>query len=404
MVQPVRKSVWVVAFSVVACQPPPAMDTAVTWYRDVQPLTQEHCQSCHTAGGIGPFSMESYAQAKPMAAAMAADVASGKMPPWKPDPACGMQYLGDKRLSAEQVDVIERWSEQGALEGDAKDAPAPVSTSTGALQWVDQTVTPAQAYTPDMTLGPDDYHCSLIDPQLMSDRFVVGIQMLPGVRAEVHHVILYAVDRAKALAKDANGTGWTCFGGPGVDEDHAVFISGWAPGSGAVEFPSGTGINVPASDVFVMQVHYNFANGVDMPDQTQVQLQYANRTVTSAIVAPLVDQHFVVPPMTNGYTPANEPITFDNSFGVPVKIWGVFPHMHTHGSHIKVEGPNGCMVDIPQWDFHWQQQYFFRGAVTVNDGQSVSLTCTWNNTTTSELRWGEGTADEMCLAFLYLTL
>src|SRR5581483_8890863 len=84
------------AFTLLACQPPPAMDTSVTWYRDVQPLTQEHCQSCHTQGGIGPFSMETYALAKPMAQAMAADVTSGKMPPWKPDAACGMQYIGDK--------------------------------------------------------------------------------------------------------------------------------------------------------------------------------------------------------------------------------------------------------------------------------------------------------------------
>ncbi len=373
----------------------------VTWYRDVLPITQVKCQGCHQAGGIAPFSMETYATASPMALAMAADAVSGRMPPWMPAASCGMSYVDDRRLSQAQIDTFNAWAAQGAPEGNPADAPPPIDGGVGQLGWVDQTVMPVNPYTPSASLT-DDYHCSVIDPQLSAAKDVVGYQVLPQVRAEVHHVILYAVDRTAAQAKDVNGQGWTCFGGSGLSNE--IFVGGWAPGSGAVEFPDGTGIEIPSSDVFVMQVHYNTANGVRQPDQTSMQLQYAKTAVKKAVVAPIVDSSFSVPPMAMNFTPSYEPVTQANSYGLPIKVWGLFPHMHTHGKHITVTGPSGCLIDIPAWDFHWQQQYFFTQPITVNNGESVGLTCTWDNPTSSPLTWGEGTADEMCLSFMYMTL
>lgn len=371
----------------------------VTWYKNVLPITQQKCAGCHTAGGIGPFALDSYTSAKPMAAAMSADVQNGKMPPWMPAASCGMTYVEDRRLSADAIAVIKAWAEQGAPEGDPADAPAPLDGGVGQLAWVDQTVMPAAGYMPSAT-ETDDYHCSLIDPTLASDRFVVGYQVLPQSRAEVHHVILYAVKRADAQAKNAGGQGWQCFGGSGIQDE--IFIGGWAPGSGAVTFPSGTGIRVPSDYVYVMQVHYNTTNGRSL-DQTAMQLQYANTPVLEATVAPVLDYGFNVPAGAMGYTPSEMPVMTPNPYGVPIRIWGVFPHMHTHGTHINVTSPDGCLIDIPNWDFHWQQQYFFSQPVTVQPNAQVGLSCTWNNTTNAALHWGEGTADEMCLAFLYMT-
>ncbi|MBM4380305.1 MAG: hypothetical protein FJ086_13575, partial [Deltaproteobacteria bacterium] len=98
--------------------------------------------------------------------------------------------------------------------------------------------------------------------------------------------------------------------------------------------------------------------------------------------------------------------TDDNPLGLPLYVWGVFPHMHQMGKSISVydEADSQCIVDIPKWDFHWQQGYMFKQPIVVSPTERVRLRCTWDNPTDREVRWGENTGDEMCLAFLYLTL
>src|SRR4051812_7851418 len=94
-----------------------------TWSRDVQPLVAEHCQGCHTEGGIAPFPLDTYAQARPQAFALAAAVTSRVMPPWMPDEEGCTPLRESRRLSDEQVKLVSDWAEAGALEG----APAPVA-------------------------------------------------------------------------------------------------------------------------------------------------------------------------------------------------------------------------------------------------------------------------------------
>ena len=153
-----------------------------------------------------------------------------------------------------------------------------------------------------------------------------------------------------------------------------------------------------------MQIHYNTSTATRSADTTTVKLQYAKAAVTPATLIPILDYSFAVPPNAMGYTPADHPKEFPNTLGFDAKVWGVLPHMHQKGKRITVNGPKACMVDIPQWDFHWQQQYFFNAPQIVKKGEKVSLSCTWDNPTTNYVRWGESTTDEMCLAYLYATL
>lgn len=138
-----------------------------------------------------------------------------------------------------------------------------------------------------------------------------------------------------------------------------------------------------------------------MPDQSSVKLMYASGNVTPAYLVPLVASDFQIPPNSTGYTYSK---TFPNDFGFPVKVWGLMPHMHQLGKRITITGANDeCLVDIPRWDFHWQQQYFRPSPHVMPHGQSITLRCEWDNPTARTVRWGEGTADEMCFAFIYAT-
>jgi hypothetical protein len=257
-----------------------------------------------------------------------------------------------------------------------------------------------QAYTPNVGLT-DDYRCFVVDPALSAAKQVVGYNIKPGVRAEVHHVILYVVDRNTALTEDAKDTtpGWQCFGGAGINTTGA--LGAWAPGSDAVLYPSGTGIRVGPNQVLAMQVHYNTLAGVRVPDQSSVELMYASSSVTDAYLLPLVASGFSIPPNATAYSYSK---SFPNQYVITIKVWGLLPHMHQLGKRITIRGANDeCLVDIPRWDFHWQQQYFRPTPHLIPGNAALNLRCEWDNPTNQTITWGEGTTDEMCFAFIYAT-
>ena len=102
-----------------AAQPRP------NFYRDVLPILQAHCQSCHRPGEIAPFPLMTHRETRPWAQAIGVAIESRKMPPWFADPCCG-HFSNDPSLTPEQISTIVRWAENGAPEGNAKDKPAPV--------------------------------------------------------------------------------------------------------------------------------------------------------------------------------------------------------------------------------------------------------------------------------------
>lgn len=372
------------------------------WYKDVLPITQVRCAGCHRTGGIGPFSLESYATAKPMAMSMKSATASRRMPPWMPSANCGTPFRDDRSLTQAQIDTIGRWADEGAPEGNPADAPPPPGP-VGQLPRVDSTLTMTEPYTPS-TARDDDYRCFFIDPALTANRSVTGFDVQPGFSDEVHHVIIYIVDRNAARTKDAAeaGPGWTCFGDSGLQSPGP--IGAWAPGTGAVTYPAGTGIQLTSSQALAMQIHYNNTIAPRRADQTSVRLMYTaqGQNVTQAYLLPLVADGFAIPPGATDYTYTR---SFPNPARLNIRLWGFLPHMHTLGKRIVLNGPSdACLVEIPKWDFHWQQQYFRPEPFNLAGNGSVSITCSWDNPTTRTIRWGEGTTDEMCFAYLYATL
>lgn len=371
-----------------------------TWYADVLPIAQRSCQGCHFEGGIAPFALMTYAQAKPMAPSMSGAVSARRMPPWMADPACGGPFIGERILPQSEIDTIVAWNASGAKEGNPADAPPAPDGGVGQLAHVDATLHMAEPYTPSATLT-DDYRCFVLDPALTTSQQVIGYDISPGVRAEVHHVIVYVVDRKQAAAEDAKDAlpGWQCFGGAGIDTTGP--IGAWAPGSGAVVYPKG-GISLKANQVLAMQIHYNTTAGTRVPDTSSVKLMYATTPVTDAYLLPLVAGGFAIPPNSTGYSYSK---AFPNAYGVPIKVWGLLPHMHTLGKHITMKGGDDtCLVDIPKWDFHWQQTYFRPTAHVLNAGASLTISCEWDNPGSSTIHWGESTSDEMCFAYVYATL
>jgi hypothetical protein len=428
-------------------------NTEPTYWNRIAPILETHCTKCHAEGGIGPMPLVSFADAKAHAGQIAYETQARHMPPWLPDTSSCSDLRHSRALAEEDIGAIDRWVKAGAPEGSKETyrAPAVKKTYAALAGEPSRVVAPAEAYAPKAGGRRDDYHCFVLDPKIDKPERVVGLRIKPGLPSLVHHVLLFevragsAVDRIKEIDDREPGPGYTCFGGIGVaptvrsgnlakgelvDFD-AQMIVGWAPGAGATDvagaptaLPEGTAIKLAPGSKLVMQVHYSLENyahtGANGPllDRTRVEMWNAKESepLKQAVWVPLLKYDFRVPanvgpddPRSTARAEVELPLSLD--------VRGVAPHMHLRGKSIRVDAlegdGKGCLLDVPRWDFHHQEGYWLDKGTRV---QKASVTCQWDNRASSQpvvngkrkptrdLRWGEGTDDEMCLAFLYATL
>lgn len=375
-------------------------------FEAVAPILSKQCIACHQEGGIAPFSLTSYADAKANAATMKPAVTSREMPPSNADNSgsCGA-FDNARWLTATEIATVSDWVDAGAPRGTGPATlvvPQPDHLADGD---VDATLDIGGDYLPDAT-GPDDYRCFVVDPGLPADKLLVAYEVVPGQPRIVHHAILYTLPTdqaaADAVALDAAqpGPGYTCFGGAGVDGANAV--AGWAPGTPVTRYPDGTGVRIPGGRKAVLQIHYNLTAG-DLPDHTRVRLQLVDAVAHEAEVLPFADLDLSLPP---GQMLVTSAATGDVPDGPGLDLLGVYPHMHLRGRTLRVErlrdGQTTCLLNVPSWDFHWQQFFFYDSPVDLRAGDRLRVTCGYDTSAdTQTVTWGEGTADEMCVAALY---
>jgi hypothetical protein len=377
--------------------------SAPTWYEHVAPIVYESCLGCHVAGGIAPFPLIGYDDAKAMAGVIAGATKARTMPPWHADNSGACHTWADARwLSDADIATIGAWAAAGAPAGDAAKGPKQPQPPA-ALGDATVTLDMGVAYTPNSALS-DDYRCFVLDPALTTGKFLTDYQVTPGDPRVVHHVILYALDSDTAVTeaeqKDASeaGPGYTCFGGAAVASH---LVAGWAPGTPVTHYPAGTGLALPAKRKMVLQVHYNVAQG-SFPDRTKIAMKLVDSVPRPASVRLLTAANLVLPPNQKDVKAENA-----TSFNQTVSVYGMYPHMHQLGTSLKVEHTSGagtsCMLDVPDWDFHWQQFYFYEKPVAITATDSFAISCHYDTMgQTKTVTWGEGTADEMCLNFFYM--
>lgn len=379
----------------------------VTFWEDVAPIVYENCTGCHVDGGIAPFEFISYEQVRNASHVIRSQIETRTMPPWGADNSgdCNT-YIDARWLSDTDIATIGQWIDEGFAEGDPAAAPSLPSVSAGLVE--PTTVLDAGVdYLPNEELS-DDYRCFIVDPGFSDDMFITAYEVQPGDEQTVHHVILFSLDSEdaedQAVALDAaeTGPGYTCFGGSGTS--NSTFVGGWAPGTVVTTYPDGTGIPMKAGRKAVMQVHYNTVGGVK-PDRTTIALQAADDVAYPAQITQIAASDLLLPP---GEKLVEASSTMTNPAPVPVRIHGVFPHMHQLGRTLRVElerdGGDVCLVDVPAWDFNWQQLYLYEDAVIAQPGDKVTITCGYDTVGMTEtVTWGEGTQDEMCLNFFYVS-
>jgi len=161
-------------------------------------------------------------------------------------------------------------------------------------------------------------------------------------------------------------------------------------------------VRIPAGRKAVLQIHYNLAAG-PLADHTRVRLQLVDAVPHEALVAGLANLDLSLPP---GQALVTSAAVADVPDGPGLDMLGVYPHMHLRGRTLRVErlrgGETTCLLNVPSWDFHWQEFFFYDSPVDLRGGDRLRITCGYDTSAdTKTVTWGEGTADEMCVAGIY---
>ena len=384
---------------------------AQTWSGEVASIVYNKCATCHHDGGIAPFPLMSYEDASPMAAAMHNAIINKEMPPYPPDENY-QQYSHSRSLSLAEKSTILSWLMNGTPEGNASQTPPPPVFNPGTVLGNGDLTLRIPNYSSKAQGGQDDYVCFAIPTGLAQQRTIRAIEVIPGNREIVHHALIY-VDPTAAYPTDT--TGGDC-GGP----NDAALITAYTPGSTPLIFPSGAGfklgMNIPAGSNIIFAMHYP-EGSFGMMDSTKVIFHFYPPTETGirdVFAAPAL-QNWTLSLPPNQVTSVTAQYPANGGLPVDISVLSVFPHMHLLGERIKAyaidpQGDTIKYIDIPHWDFHWQDFYFFRNIQKTPAGSVLKGEGVYDNTVNNvhnpfnppqHVFAGESTTDEMFMGYFH---
>lgn len=398
---------------------PNVSSAEITYHGEIRAIVERNCIRCHDPGGIGPFELDSYQSLSAVAELSLNAIENGAMPPWQPDPDC-RDIKDDRIMSAAERATFAAWVDDGKPEGDPADYAAP-TIERAELGEPNIRARPSAPFAPTIERG-DEYRCFVLDAEFPVDTYVTKLNVDPGNRSLVHHSNMFIASPAhvptvEALEAQSPEAGYPCFGDAGITTVN--LIGAWVPGMEPIQLPEDSAVRVPAGSKIVMQTHFNSLY-TDLAEVSQEFQLWTRDTPPSKIVRamPLANLNFEVPAgESNSVHEMNIRYLGDE----PLQVLGSAAHLHLLASEVKLEilragEDTQCVLDIPDWDFAWQQAYFFEEDSwgTVNPGDNIRLTCTFDNSPANQplidgeramprdVTWGGETFDEMCIAFMII--
>lgn len=383
--------------------------TSVTFTKDVLPILQRNCQTCHRPGEIAPMSFLTYKDTKPWAKAIKAAVISRQMPPWFADPAYG-HFANDRSLKDAEIKTLAAWADNGAVEGNAKDAPAPRVFHDGWNIKPDMVIEmPLDVPLP--ATGTINYKSILVKANFPEDRWVVAAEMRAGNTAAVHHMRAIVRPPNSAWMKDAvPGVAYEA-GDPEIGRQAAEsdVVGKFNPGLGAQDFSTFESAKfVPKGSDIVFSMHYT-ATGKPSTDRSKVGLIFAKN--------PPKVRYFLSegPTAFNMAIPAgaeNAEVVSEMTSLADTKLVYIQPHMHLRGKdyEVRLVFPDGKRETIfkAKWDFNWQVGYELEKPIDIPKGTRIIGIAHYDNSANNKFNpdptklivWGQQNWDEMQNCFM----
>ena len=358
-----------------------------SYLRDVQPLVERSCKSCHTAGGVAPLALDTPEQVTALGPALWSAIERGRMPPFFASPSCNT-YLDDPRLSEAEKTLFKTWVAEGAPIGDPAEAK---HAATPQL--------PVVRHDIELSIGgdfdvrkmndTDNYQCFVMNPGNTTDLMVKGYEVTPGNLAVVHHLLAYVVTadqvaQLEALDAQDQKLGYGCqAGGVGIQNAVRNQIAGWVPGQYPSRMPADTALVLPANSRLVVQIHYNL-NALNDPnvsplDRTKLALETVPfGSLRRGQILPMLKPNLnIAAGDTNSVQTLEVPLpaAFRNA-----TVYRAMGHAHQLATQVKLEvvkadGTTACVLDNPNWGFNWQRDYTLSKPITLVQGDKLRITC-----------------------------
>jgi hypothetical protein len=395
-------------------------DGSLTYYKDVLPIVQKNCQGCHRPGQIGPFSLMSYKETRPWAKAIKNAVAARKMPPWFANPQYG-HFDNERSLTQAEIDKITAWVDAGAIEGDAKDAPAPAQWPEGGWMIKPDVVVELPPYQVPAK-GIKEWEHFAVPSPFKEDTWVTSVEILPSAPAVAHHLCFdiarhdpktpYNLYEWMEVPRDEDGVmkardgntqpreGIVVTRAVGSTEEkrrpgRAVIGGGnqfcYLPGLPFEDYrPANAGVFVPKGSDILLNLHYT-ANGVATTDNLRIgftvaktppQKKYVPQFGAEDDAAPTERQQanaqLAIPPGADNYPGPPATISFLRDTEL---VW-FRPHAHVRGKSVQYkliypDGKEQIVLDVPHYDFNWQLTY--RTSVKIPKGSKMIVQFRYDN-------------------------
>jgi hypothetical protein len=387
-----------------------------TFSKDVAPILYQNCTGCHRTGEIGPMPLVSFSDARPWAKSIATRVTNGTMPPWHADPSHG-QFLNDRRLSEKDRDTIVKWASDGAPEGNRADLPKPPAFAEGWQIGQPDTIWSMQEDYPIPASGTLEYKNFEVPTNLTEDKWAQAIEIRPGNRSAVHHVIVYLIDPkpvptpqpftpGPGMRRPADAPKTERGAEPNdrpMQHQPTGWLGGYAPGQSVRVYQPGTALRVPAGATLIIQEHYT-ANGKEATDRTRIGIKWAKETPKTPVdVATLQNANFVLPAGSSD-TRVDAELTLKED----TTVWSLLPHTHMRGKKWEVtavypDGRSELILNVPKYDFNWQTDYIFKQPLNLPKGTKIRTSAWYDNSTANkanpdpkkDVYWGDQTWEEM---------
>jgi len=385
-----------------------------TWTDGIACIIYSHCTSCHNQNGIAPFSLNTYNDVFQNRFSIAASIQSKSMPPF-PASQDKMKYAHANTLSTHEISEIVDWVNNFAPLGNANNIPTPPTYATGFQISNPDFVGQIPTYT--VASNNDVYRMFVIPVNNANQQTIQSIEVVPGNREIVHHALVFQDTSIIPFNLDKNDPlpGYNAFGGTGSPTSR--LLTAYTPGQGAFNFAPGFGAIMLPNSYLVIQMHYPSGVSGEV-DSTQIRLKYGASNLRNVTTIAALNHTTT---LTNGplFIPKNTVKTFTNQVNSSVNrtLTGIMPHMHLIGKSVKAfcVTPNKdtiLLIDIPEWDFHWQYFYQFQKPILIPAGSVLYGEAVYDNTTDNlnnpnnppkDVNLGEGTEDEMFLIYMNLS-
>jgi hypothetical protein len=383
-----------------------------TFYKDVLPILQDKCQSCHRSGEAAPMALTTYEQTQPWARKVAAAVEMKMMPPWFADPRFG-HFSNDPSLSEQQIATIVAWANSGAAAGNPKDAPAPRKWSEGwNIPEPDVVVKMPQAVQIPAR-GEVEYTYEIVATHFTEDKWVQMAEVRPSSAVHVHHAVVYIRPPDSTWLRHAPvGTPFTASMLSDSEERRQAhettsdLLLVYAPGSAPDRWPDGMAKFIPAGSDLVFQMHYT-TNGEAASDAASVGLIFSKSPPKQRVITLQLNNHaLVIPPGAENFRVEVEGTLPNNA-----TVLSLFPHMHLRGKRFEYDivHDDGSVETLLRvnYHFHWQLNYKLAEPRELRAGTRLRAVAWYDNSRNNPhnpdpektVTWGDQTSDEMMVGF-----